>query len=123
MTPAMIYTLRFFWVFVRSQVKSLALAQGLEKEFREVLLPAIYFELHAAKATSAEIRMQRKQQAERLYKQLENEHHWQSLPQDRRQELRRVATDCAQIFQRSISNFEGRNGQLSLHHHIYKTMN
>lgn len=123
MTEAMIDTLRFFWLFVRSQVKSLALAHEVEKVFREVLLPAVYFEIHAAKATSAEKRMQRKQQAERLYEQLANEHHWQALSQNRQQELHRAATDCAQIFQRSSSNVEGRNGQLSLHHHIYKTMN
>lgn len=123
MTEAMIDTLRFFWVFVSSQVKSLALAHEVDKVFRKILLPAVYFEIHAAKAENAEKRMQRKQHAERLYEQLENEHHWQSLPQNRQQELRRAASDCAQIFQRSSSNVEGRNGQLSLHHHIYKTMN
>jgi hypothetical protein len=31
-------------------------------------------------------------------------------------------TEYAQIFQRSSSNVEGRNGQLSLYHHIYKNM-
>ncbi len=34
-----------------------------------------------------------------------------------RARLEQVAGDCADLFQRSSSAVEGRNGQLSLHHH------
>jgi hypothetical protein len=123
MTDAMIDTLKFFWLFVRSQINALKLDNALKSVFIECLLPAIYLELHAAKAETAELRKQRKAVSEQLFEQLEREPPWLSMTKEQQQNLHRAATRCAQIFQRSSSNVEGRNGQLSLHHHIYKAMN
>jgi hypothetical protein len=123
MTGAMVDTLRFFWTFVYNQIKTLTLDGALKSVFIELLLPAIYLELHAAKAETAALRKQRKAVSEQLFGQLENAPPWQSMTKEQQQNLHRAATRCAQIFQRSSSNVEGRNGQLSLHHHIYKTMN
>lgn len=123
MTDAMVDTLKFFWLFVRNQVKALGMESALEKTFVELLLPAIYLELHAAKAKTAEQRKQRKAVSKPLFEQLEKSPPWQSITKEHQQKLHQVATRCAQIFQRSSSNVEGRNGQLALHHHIYKTMN
>jgi hypothetical protein len=123
MIDSMVDTLEFFWVMVRSQVTLLELDKALKKAVEYILLPAVYLELHAAKVQTADLRMQRLESSARLYEQLEKDHDWQSLPDDRKKELIKVATECAQIFQRSSSNVEGRNGQLSLHHHIYKNMN
>jgi hypothetical protein len=122
MTGAMVDTLKFFWLFVRSQIKGLGLDNALKSVFIECLLPAVYLELHAAKAETAELRKQRKAVSRQLFEQLESAPPWQSITTEQQQNLHRVATRCAQIFQRSSSNVEGRNGQLSLHHHIYKAM-
>jgi hypothetical protein len=40
-----------------------------------------------------------------------------ALDTDTRASIEQVAGDCADLFQRSSSAVEGRNGQLSLHHH------
>lgn len=119
---SMVDTLEFFWLMVRSQLKWLALDGLLEQVFVDVLLPAVYLELHAAKAETAERRKQRMASSKRLYERLENDRHWQALPTDRKSTLKKIALQCAQLFQRSSSNVEGRNGQLSLYHHIYKKM-
>jgi hypothetical protein len=123
MIDSMVDTLQFFWVAVRSQVKLLELDKELEKIVMSVLLPAVYLELHSKKAQTADLRKQRLESSAKLYEQLEKEVDWKSLAGERKKELIKVATQYAQIFQRSSSNVEGRNGQLSLHHHIYKNMN
>ena len=123
MIDLMVDTLQFFWVIVNSQVKSLKLDKALEKIVRDTLLPAVYLELHAAKVQIAAVRKQRLESSAMLYAQLAKEKDWQSLPEEVKKELIKIATECAQIFQRSSSNVEGRNGQLSLHHHVYKNMN
>jgi len=45
------------------------------------------------------------------------DHPLNALPTGDRQRLEQVAAECADLFQRSSSCVEGRNGQLSLHHH------
>jgi hypothetical protein len=122
MIDPMVATLQFFWLMVQGRIKLLALDSALEKVVVSVLLPATYIELHATKAKTADLRKQRQATAALLYEQLEQDTHWQSLPRNRQDELKKVAIACSQIFQRSSSNVEGRNGQLSLHHHIYKNM-
>jgi hypothetical protein len=42
---------------------------------------------------------------------------WLALTEEDSSKLLRVATECAQVFQRASSCVEGRNGQLSLRHH------
>lgn len=44
-------------------------------------------------------------------------HPWWSLSPERRAQLEGLARDCADLFQRSSSCVEGRNGQLSLFEH------
>jgi len=123
MIDSMVDTVQFYWTMVHGRVKLLALGKALEKVFVGVLLPAVYLEVHAAKAGAADLRIQRVESSARLYEQLEENPQWRFLAEVRKIELKKVATECAQIFQRSSSNVEGRNGQLSLHHHIYKNMN
>jgi hypothetical protein len=44
-------------------------------------------------------------------------HPLQRLPAAERAHIEQVATDCANLFQRSSSAVEGRNGHLALFHH------
>lgn len=122
MIDSMVDTLEFYWVEVNNRVKSLALDKALEKIFVGVLLPAVYIEIHAAKAGTADLRTQRAESSARLHEQLERDIYWRSLTDDLKNKLKKLAAEYAQIFQRSSSNVEGRNGQISLHHHIYKNM-
>lgn len=121
-TDAMVGTLRFFWAMVRSHVKSLKLDKAVKVLFIDSLLPAVYLELHASKAQKADVKRQRKAIAKQLYEQLDKDLVWRNLTEERRAELKQAALACAHLFQRSSSNVEGRNGQLSLHHHAYKRL-
>ncbi len=47
---------------------------------------------------------------------------WASLAASDRERLQQVALTCADLFVRTSSPVEGRNGRLSLHHHAYKTL-
>lgn len=112
MIAALVSTLAFFWAMVRSHVQSLSLDRSLKTVFIDVLLPAVYLELHADKAGKAETKHQRQAMAERLYRQLDNDRCWDALPEGRKEELKKAALACAHYFQRSSFNVEGRNGLL-----------
>ncbi|MGK5091930.1 DUF6399 domain-containing protein [Deltaproteobacteria bacterium TL4] len=42
---------------------------------------------------------------------------WRELSPERQEDFKSKALECAQLFQRSSSAVEGRNGQLALRHH------
>jgi DNA-binding XRE family transcriptional regulator len=122
MIDPMVSTLTFFWSFVAAIIASLGLAKELQAVFRNILLPATYIGMCALKAPSAELKHQRLEFSKILFKQLEDNEHWCLLPEDQKTKAIKQARQCASLFQRSSSNVEGRNGQLSLKHHIYKGM-
>src|SRR5207244_1698121 len=45
-----------------------------------------------------------------------------TLPEEKRRRIEEVAQHCAELFQRSSSCVEGRNGQLSLRHHSLRRL-
>jgi len=69
------------------------------------------------KAKKSEDRSEISQQADLLISQLNKNLAWQSLDKKEQIRLTSLAQQCAQIFQRSSSCLEGRNGYLSLRHH------
>ncbi len=117
-TTELLATVTFFFALVQAKVEALGLPQELETAVYENLVPALYLERVAGRSDHAEHRTEVRATAARLLEPLRRpEHPIQGLPADTRALLEQVAGECADLFQRSSSAVEGRNGQLALHHH------
>ena len=78
---------------------------------------SIYLARAARKAPTAEARARIQAVSKSLRESVEGAAKWLALDSAVRDSLFKVALDCADLFQRSSSCVEGRNGRLSLHHH------
>jgi hypothetical protein len=118
LTGALMTTLAFFLASVNARVESLHQPPAIEHAMLTALIPALYFERLAARATHPEARQRHLALSDRLLAPLRQPTHpIQALEADTRALLEQVAGECADLFQRSSSCVEGRNGQLSLHQH------
>lgn len=117
-TESMVETVRFTHREVAVRLAALDAPEGLRKEITDRLVPGLYLERVAARAGTAEERRTLNATAHSLLSPLRcSEHPFQAVPEEQRNVLEKVAQECADIFQRSSSCVEGRNGQLSLFHH------
>jgi hypothetical protein len=117
-TVHMIATIAFFFLTIKAKVEALSLPSDVEQIVYNVLIPGIYLELAASKASRAAERRKLKRTSEVILEQaLTPESVFQRLEREDRLVVMKVAKECAEVFQRSSSAVEGRNGQLSLHHH------
>jgi hypothetical protein len=118
LTTQLLATITFFFATLQLQVEALGLPPSLETVLVEQLIPALYLERVAARSTHAESRHRLRALSTQLLEPLRQpEHPLYALPSAERARLEQVAGECADRFQRSSSAVEGRNGQLSLHHH------
>jgi uncharacterized membrane protein YfbV (UPF0208 family) len=118
LTIQFLATIAFFFATVEAKVEALNLPPALELALLTQLIPALYLERVAARSTHAEPRHRLRALSRQLLEPLRQpDHPLQALPAAERARLEQVAGDCADLFQRSSSSVEGRNGQLSLHHH------
>jgi len=115
---SLVATVCFYFATVTAKVEALSLPQALETALYAHLIPALYLERVAERSTDRGQRQALREQVSALLAPLQASAGPLAglSPEDRRL-LEQVATDCAQLFQRSSSCVEGRNGQLSLHHH------
>ena len=114
----MVATIAFFFLNVQAKVEALTLTPEQEHALYNTLIPAIYLQIVADKADTAETRRTLHLRSQQLLQPLlEPDSPLASLSPDDKQLVESVATECAQLFQRSSSCVEGRNGQLALHHH------
>jgi len=114
----MVATIAFFFLTVRAKVEALSLAPEVEQAVYENLIPGIYLHLVAEKASEAEARHELQSRSEELLAPLRaRDGPLGSLEPEEQAVIERVAEECAQLFQRSSSCVEGRNGQLALRHH------
>ena len=117
-TTQLLATIAFFFATLHAKVEALNLPPALETALCEQLIPAIYLDRVADRCTHAEQRRSLRAASAQLLEPLRQpEQAFQALATDERQRLEQVAAECADLFQRSSSCVEGRNGQLSLHHH------
>ena len=115
---AMQSTIAFFWATVLERLAAWQLTETVVKWLREELIPAVYLERVAEKAgTSAERKRLRTRASEILARARSPDGVWGTLSDGERMDLMAKARECANLFQRSSSCVEGRNGQLSLRHH------
>jgi len=115
LVPSLACTVAFFLREVEAQIGALGLTLEEARVVEQRLVPAAYLERAASKATPADTRPPLRDLAEGLRS--DAQPRLAHLAPDRRATVERVAQDCADIFQRSSSCVEGRNGQLSLRHH------
>ncbi len=118
LTVPWLATLAFFWGIVQSRIDVLDLAPDLEQAVLTPLIPALNLERVAGRSTHAEDRHRLMVLSAPLLEPLRQPTHpLQALAPARRAHIEAVAAGCADLFQRSSSCVEGRNGHLSLYHH------
>jgi len=116
----MVATIAFFFLTLRTKVEALGLSPRVEQAVYEHLIPGIYLSLVASKAPEAEQRHLLKKKSEELLAPLRmRDGPFQFIEEPERKRIEQVAEECAQLFQRSSSCVEGRNGQLALRHHSW----
>ena len=114
----MVATITFYFLTIEAKVEALSLTSAQKQAVYDQLIPGIYLQLVADKAATAQARQTLHQQAQRLLAPLQCvDSPLFMLDLEQRELIEGVATECAQIFQRSSSCTEGRNGQLALRHH------
>ena len=117
-TTQWLATIAFFFATLHAKVEALNLPPALETALCEHLIPAIDLDRVADRCPHAEQRRSLRALSAQLLEPLRQpEPAFQALATDERQRPEQVAAECADLFQRSSSCVEGRNGQLSLHHH------
>jgi len=117
--PSMIAVLMFFFSFLTVQIKFMGLDELHGKLF-EKLVSIKYLKL-CLQRTKKKIRKEAiKATLRRLEEDLKNNPLWRAIDCSMQAEWWRRALECAQIFQRSSSCVEGRNGQLSLKFHAFR---
>lgn len=114
----MVATIAFFHATVNERIEALGLPEKIETVLRERWIPGRYLELVAGRAGTAESRARiRVNAAEVGLSIIERAALLADLDEEDRALVEHVAEDCAQLFQRSSSPVEGRNGHLDLFHH------
>ena len=114
---AMLCTMAFFYREVAERLDGLGLPGAARQVVEQQLIPAAYLLLASGKASGAEARAALHELAEKLQRSGAAEVGLLGLTPEQQARLALVVKECAELFQRSSSCVEGRNGQLSLRHH------
>lgn len=115
LVPELESTIQFFLDYVRDQFDGLNLSAAERLMVEQHHLPAAYLDRAARKGATADARAALRNLATEV--RCARDPVLDDTPQERRTAIDRVVQRCADLFQRSSSCVEGRNGQLSLRHH------
>jgi Family of unknown function (DUF6399) len=116
--PRLVASLVWFWHSVRLLVESLELSEPAERAVYEQVLPGLYWAAAAERARTAQDKKRlRGLAAGCLEKAWSAEGVLSGLEEALQEVVKRVCAEGVSRFVRSSSCVEGRNGQLSLHHH------
>jgi Family of unknown function (DUF6399) len=116
--PRLLASLVWFWHNLRLLVESLQLSAAQERAVYEQLLPGLYWQAAAERGRSAAEKKRLRSLADSCLAQAwSQEGVLRSLGEEVREHLKQVCAEGVSRFVRSSSCVEGRNGQLSLHHH------
>lgn len=114
----LVASMAWFWEMVGELESGLKLTTEARRAFREQLLPGLYWEREASRGRDAEQRQQRRELSAELLSAVGSATGvLGQLPPAERAALTRVASAAVELFVRSSSCVEGRNGRLSLYHH------
>lgn len=115
--PSLVSTLSFYFYSIGMMLLSLGLSTNLEQIMREFLIPIAYLKQAAKKAKGTENKAHIRSVVYELEEKLSKCKVWLDQSEEYQRNLRIEALNCANVFQRSSSCVEGRNGYLSLRHH------
>lgn len=111
-------TVTFFWTMIAARLTAWGYDPAVQQWMRQELIPAYYLRRVAQKAGTAHERQRlRTLAAEVLARARSPDGPWGTFSPELQAELESRARQCVDLFQRSSSCVEGRNGQLSLRHH------
>ena len=118
LVPQMVATISLIHSMIRQHVEALDLGSEVEDAMFHLLIPLHYLRLRVRKTKTAEARADLKRTIAGLQQAVDAPGSVLArLPEPVRAMVERVAIMCAEWFQRSSSNVEGRNGVLALRHH------
>ena len=118
LVPQMVATISLIHSMIREHVEALDLGSEVEDAVFHLLIPLHYLRLRVRKTKTAEARADLKRTIAGLQQAVDAPGSVLArLPEPVRAMVERVAIMCAEWFQRSSSNVEGRNGVLALRHH------
>ncbi len=111
-------TTAFFFLTVRAKTEALSLPPEAEEAVYNNLIPGIYLRLVSEKTKDREQRQVLRKKSEELLAPVRSgDGPFSCLEKGDALVAEQVAKECANLFQRSSSCVEGRNGQLALRHH------
>ena len=111
-------TIRFFWKMISVWFSLWDLPEPVRPWMRQELIPGLYLARAAEKASDAAERHRLRDLSQEILARARSpDGLWGTFRPELQADLERKAQTCADLFQRSSSCVEGRNGQLSLKHH------
>jgi len=111
-------TILFFWKMLGVWFSLWDLSEPVRHWMRQEFIPGLYLARAAEKASDAAERHRLRDLSQEILARARSpDGLWGTLSPEVQADLERKAQTCADLFQRSSSCVEGRNGQLSLKHH------
>ena len=111
-------TIAFFWKMVGLWFSQWDLPEPVRQWMRQQLIPGFYLARAAEKASNTAERDRLRDLSQDILARARSPNTlWGTLAPEVQADLERKGQVCADLFQRSSSCVEGRNGQLSLKHH------
>jgi hypothetical protein len=111
-------TISFFWKMIDVWFSLWALPDPVCRWMRQEGIPGFYWARAAEKASDAAERHRLRELSQEILARARSpDNLWGTLSAEVQADLQSKAQTCADLFQRSSSCVEGRNGQLSLKHH------
>ena len=111
-------TITFFFNMVAIYLENSTFSADEKEQLETLLIPGYYLQSVARREKNKDKKFKISKQSERLLSEFHQKNgHFLGYSEDKIQQMKKAAIECAQIFQRSSSCVEGRNAQLSLRHH------
>jgi hypothetical protein len=108
----------FYHMHIKAKVQALSLPLKVEQAVLDTLVPGLYVKRLSKQAKSADERRRLRLLSENLLGSLQaRDGVFEDLSEQEVKLIEKTGAECADLFQRSSSCVEGRNGQLSLRHH------
>jgi predicted XRE-type DNA-binding protein len=118
--PQMLSTFGYFFQMCKEIVEAQSLTLELEEILYQMLIPAFYLKKVSEKLKDPKLKQSSLATATILLALATSKHYsFSFLPEEQQLSLFALAKECSNLFQRSSSCVEGRNGQLSLRHHSF----
>lgn len=115
---SMKHTLAFFWQCILIIMLRLKLSDS-EDVFFKKLIALIYLKMVRDKSEKKKEKEKLQNTINRLEVEIDATELWRLLDPDKKELWKKIAQECARVFQRSSSAVEGRNGALSLKFHAF----